>query len=141
MVRLARRRAERHGWSNVSVLHSTVSRAEIPIVADRVLFCTVHDILQSVESLRNVFDHVRPGGQVVAGGGKFASSWLFALNVHLRAMHRPYVRSFEGFQRPWAVLAPFFEGLQVTGLALGTGYCAVGRAPTGIKGRPSGRPR
>jgi len=141
MVRLARRRAARHGWTNVSVLHSTVGGAQIPIVAVRALFCTVHDILQSFESLRKVFDHLRPGAQVVAGGGKFAASWLFALNVQLRSMHGPYVRSFEGFERPWALLAPFLDDLRVTDVALGTGYCVVGQARHVIPGHPSGQPR
>lgn len=128
MVRLARRRAARRRWANVTVLHSTVGRAEIPVIADKALFCTVHDILQSTESLGNVFQHLRPGAQVAAGGGKFASAWLLALNLQMRAMHQPYVRSFEGFSRPWTVLAPFLNDLQVNEFALGTGYCAVGRA-------------
>lgn len=139
MVRLARRRAASRGWANVSVLHSPVALAELPVVADKALFCAVHDILQSFETLRNVFEHLRPGAQVVAGGGKFTSSWFFALNMQVSALHRPYVRSFDGFARPWAVLAPFLDDLQVTEFALGTGFCAVGRARAVIPGRPSGR--
>jgi SAM-dependent methyltransferase len=127
MVRLARERASGRRWANVSVLHSPVGRAEIPVVADKALFCTVHDILQSFEALRNVFEHLRPGAKVVAGGGKFASSWLFALNMQVKAMHGPYVRSFKGFEQPWAVLAPFLDGFHVKEFALGAGYCAVGR--------------
>jgi SAM-dependent methyltransferase len=139
MVRLASRRADDRGWANVSVLHSPVSRAKIPRVGDKALFCTVHDILQSFESLENVFKHLRPGAQVVAGGGKFTSSWLFGINKQVSALHRPYVRSFDGFARPWEVLAPFLDGLQVTEFALGTGFCAVGRARKVIPRRPSGR--
>jgi len=137
MVRLARTRAAGRGWANVSVLHSAAGVAELPVVADKALFCAVHDILQSFDALRNIFEHVRPGAQVVAGGGKFTSSWLVALNLQVRALHRPYVRSFRGFSRPWAVLAPFLDGLQVTEFALGTGFCVVGRARSVLPGRPS----
>jgi ubiquinone/menaquinone biosynthesis C-methylase UbiE len=139
MVRLARERAAGRGWANVSVLNSPVGGAEIPVVADRALFCTVHDILQSFDALRNVFAHLRPGARVVAGGGKFTSSWLFAVNLQMKAMHGPYVRSFEGFERPWAVLAPFLDDFQVTEFALGAGYCAVGRARKILPERPSGQ--
>jgi ubiquinone/menaquinone biosynthesis C-methylase UbiE len=130
MVRLARRRAAGRRWDNVSVLHSSVARAEIPVVADKALFCAAHDVLQSVEALRNIFEHLRPGARVVAGGGKFSSPWFLALNMQVMALHRPYVRSFEGFARPWAVLAQFLEDLQVSEFGLGTGFCAVGRVPT-----------
>jgi SAM-dependent methyltransferase len=132
MVRLARQRVAGRGWGNVSVLHASVVGAEIPVLADKVLFCAVHDVLQSFEALRNIFEHVRPGAWVVAGGGKYTSPWFLALNLYVTVLHRPYVRSFEGFARPWAVLAPFLDGLQVTEFALGTGFCAVGRARTDI---------
>ncbi len=127
MVRLARGRVATRRWDNVSVLNASVGQAEIPVVADKILFCAVHDVLQSVEGLRNVLAHVRPGGKVVAGGGKFTSPWLLAMNLQVTTLHKPYVRSFAGFARPWAVLAPFLDELKVSEFALGTGFCAVGR--------------
>lgn len=139
MVQLARARAADRGWANVSVLHAPASRVEIPVVADKVLFCAVHDVLQSFEDLRNVLEHLRPGARVAAGGGKFASRWLLALNLQVGALHRPYVRSFDGFARPWAVLAPLLEDFQVTDFALGTGYCAVGRVPATLPRHPGDR--
>lgn len=135
MVRLARTRAT--GWPNVSVVHSSAGLAELPVVADQAFFCAVHDVLQSFDALRNIFEHVRPGAQVVAGGGKFTSSWLMALNLHVRALHQPYVRSFRGFSRPWAVLVPFLDGVRVTEFGFGTGFCVVGRLRSVLPGRPS----
>jgi SAM-dependent methyltransferase len=127
MVRLARGRAADRGWGNVSVLHSSARHAEmIPGQADAAFFCAVHDILQSADTLRRVFEHLRPGARVVAGGGKFTSRWMMALNFQVMALHRPFVRSFEGFARPWALLAHFLTDLQVTEFAFGTGFCAVG---------------
>jgi ubiquinone/menaquinone biosynthesis C-methylase UbiE len=138
MVRLATKRAADRGWANVSVVHSSVGRAEIPVVADKALFCAVHDVLQSIEALRNIFEHLRPGARVVAGGGKFASPWFLALNMQVMALHRPFVRSFEGFARPWGVLAQFLEDPQVSEFAFGTGFCAVGRVRTDIPRRAPG---
>jgi ubiquinone/menaquinone biosynthesis C-methylase UbiE len=132
MVRLAKRRATGRRWTNVSVLHSLVERAQIPVVADKALFCAVHDILQSPEALRKVFEHLRPGARVVAGGGKYTTPWLFPLNMQVTALHRPFVRCFEGFERPWSRLAPFLDDFHVTELAFGTGFCAVGRARAGM---------
>jgi ubiquinone/menaquinone biosynthesis C-methylase UbiE len=134
MVRLAKRRVAARRWANVSVLHSSAGRAKFPDGADKALFCAAHDVLQSVEALQNIFEQLRPGVRVVAGGGQFTSPWFLALNMQVMALHRPYVRSFEGFARPWAVLAQFLEDLQVSEFALGTGFCAVGRVRTDIPG-------
>jgi ubiquinone/menaquinone biosynthesis C-methylase UbiE len=135
MARLAKRRVAARGWANVSVLHSSAGRAKIPVVADKALFCAAHDVLQSVEALENIFEHLRPGARVVAGGGKFTSPWFLALNMQVMGLHRPYIRSFAGFARPWAVLAQFLEDLQVSEFALGTGFCAVGRVRADIPRR------
>jgi ubiquinone/menaquinone biosynthesis C-methylase UbiE len=135
MVRLARKRIADREWANVSVLRSSLDRAEIPVVADAALFCAVHDVLQSVEALEKVFEHLRPGARVVAGGGKFATPWMVGLNMQVMALHRPYVRSFEGFSRPWARLAHLLDGLRVTEFALGTGFCAEGRVRADIPRR------
>jgi ubiquinone/menaquinone biosynthesis C-methylase UbiE len=132
MVGLARSRAADHGWRNVSVLHASVDEADIPVAADGALFCAVHDVLQNVDGLRNILAQLRPGARVVAGGGKFAAPWMAGLNLQVSALHRPYVRSFDGFAKPWAKLAPFLDDLRVTEFALGTGYCAVGRVRPGL---------
>ena len=50
--------------------------------------------------------------------------------MHVMAVHRPYIRSFDGFGRPWNHLEEFVEGLTVTQFAYGTGYVAVGRVPS-----------
>lgn len=127
MVRLAKDRAAQKRWRNVSVVHAPVAEAEIPVVADGALFCAVHDVMQDIDGLARVIAQLRPRARVVAGGGKYAAPWLAGLNMQVSALHRPYVRSFEGFARPWSKLAGFLDDLQVTEFAFGTGYCAVGR--------------
>jgi SAM-dependent methyltransferase len=129
MVSLARERVTRHGWRNVTLIEVPAAQAHIPVPADAVLFCAVHDIMQSPRTLRHVLAGVRPGGHVVAGGGKWADPWLVALNCQVWSLHAPYVRSFEGFDRPWRHLERLLSRLEVDTFAYGTGYVAYGRLP------------
>ena len=58
--------------------------------------------------------------------------------MHVMGVHRPYIRSFDGFGRPWKNhLEEFVEGLTVTQFAYGTGYVAVGRVPSAKPERAS----
>lgn len=127
MTALAAERAEQNGWSNVTLVAAPAEEAMVPGPADAALFCATHDILQSAPALSNVLSQLRPGAWVAAGGGKFAKSWFVGLNLQVRALHEPYVRSFDGFSRPWSVLEGFLDGFTVEEFALGTGYCASGR--------------
>jgi demethylmenaquinone methyltransferase/2-methoxy-6-polyprenyl-1,4-benzoquinol methylase len=101
MVALAREKIAREGWRNVKVVHSAAEDAEIEVTADAALFCAVHDILQSPRALGNVMMMLRPGGWVAAGGGKWAAPAMVWVNLLVRTLHAPYVRSFSGFARPW----------------------------------------
>ncbi|HET7477526.1 MAG TPA: class I SAM-dependent methyltransferase [Dermatophilaceae bacterium] len=127
MVELARRRVAASGWDNVEVLHASAATAESPVLADKALFCAVHDILQNPADLAHVLGQLRPNALVVAGGGKFAGALNAALNLQVAALHRPYVRSFTGFAKPWQVLSGFLDDVVVTEFAWGTGFCASGR--------------
>jgi len=53
---------------------------------------------------------------------------MVMMNPMIRAQHRPYIRSFDGFDRPWARLEEFLTDLRVDEFSLGAGYVAVGRA-------------
>jgi SAM-dependent methyltransferase len=129
MVALARERIEQEGWLNVTVMQSRAEDAQAALTADAALFCAVHDILQSRAALRNVMNHLRPGAWVAAGGGKWAASWMVAVNLPTMILHAPYVRSFAGFHRPWSHLEQFLEDVDVRELALGSWYIVTGRVP------------
>jgi trans-aconitate methyltransferase len=135
MLAIARTQVDREGWDNVTLVESSVERAEIPGVADAALFCATHDILQSSEALDNVFGHVRPAAWVAAVGGKWAPPWMAAVNPLVWATHVTYVRSFQGFDRPWRQLARYVDDVRVEEVALGTGYLAVGRVAGGTVAR------
>jgi SAM-dependent methyltransferase len=127
MATIARERIAHEGWRNVTVVQSGAEDAQIAVTADAAVFCAVHDILQSPDALRNVMNHLRPGAQVAAGGGKWAASWMVAVNMQSRMLHAPYVRSFEGFDRPWNHLEQLIENVHVRELAFGSGYVLTGR--------------
>jgi SAM-dependent methyltransferase len=129
MVAVARERIEQEGWRNVTVVESSAEDAQIGSIADAALFCAVHDILQSPDALRNVLSKLRPGAGVAAGGGKWAAPWMVAVNLPVTMLHAPYVRSFEGFQRPWHHLEQLLVDVHVHELALGSGYILTGQAP------------
>ena len=125
---MAREHIAAEGWPNVTVVQSPVEDAEIAVTTDAALFCAVHDILQSADALRNVMSKLRPGAWVAAGGGKWAAPWLVGVNLQARMLHAPFVRSFEGFGRPWSHLEQLIEDVHVRELAFGSGYILTGRS-------------
>ena len=128
MVAVALKRIEQEGWRNATVVQSRAEDAEIALTADAALFCAVHEILQSRNALRNVMNHLRPGAWVAAGGGKWAAPWMPAVNLPVMILHAPYVRSFEGFHRPWSHLEQLLEDGHVRELGFGSGFILTGRA-------------
>ena len=126
MLAQAEVRCARYGWRNITLIESDADSADIRGFADAALFCAAHDVLQSASAIGNVLSHVRPGGRCAAVGAKWAPPWLAGLNVLTVLLHRPYVSSFAGFDKPWAVLMRFLPELQITELAFGAGYAVVG---------------
>ena len=122
MAEVAPEHVAAEGWDNVTVVQSPAEDAEIPVAADAAVFCAVHDILQSPDALRNVMRSLRPGAQVAAGGGKWAASWMMGVNLQVRMLPKPYVRSFGGFERPWSHLEQLIEDVHVREVAFG---CAI----------------
>jgi demethylmenaquinone methyltransferase/2-methoxy-6-polyprenyl-1,4-benzoquinol methylase len=134
MAAVAREHVAEEGWRNVTVVQSRAEDAEIAVSADAALFCAVHDIMQSPDALRNVVSNLRPGAWVAAGGGKWAPPLMVAVNMQVRMLHAPYVRSFDGFDRPWNHLGQLIEGIHVDEMAFGGGYIVTGRVPPRASG-------
>jgi demethylmenaquinone methyltransferase/2-methoxy-6-polyprenyl-1,4-benzoquinol methylase len=129
MAAVAREHIAAEGWLNVTVVESRAEAARMAFTADAALFCAVHDIMQSRDALRNVLGSLHPGAWVAAGGGKWAAPLMVAVNMQVRMLHAPYVRSFEGFDRPWNQLEQLIEGARVDEVAFGGGYVMTGRVP------------
>jgi SAM-dependent methyltransferase len=126
MLDLARRRVAEHGWHNVVLVEAAAEDASVRFPVDAVLFCAVHDVLQSPTALSAVLACARPGARVAAVGGKWAPAWAVGLNAMTRVVHAPFVRDFAGFDEPWALLAGRMRALQVREIELGCGYLASG---------------
>lgn len=129
MLALAAGRVAEHGWRNVLLLESAVEVVDLPLIVDHALFCAVHDVLQSPAALESVLAHVRPGGTVAAGGGKWGPPWAVAFNLMVMSTHAPFVRDFAGFDEPCARLAGYLPDLRIDEVAMGGGYLAVGQLP------------
>jgi len=129
MAAVAREHVDREAWRNVTVVQSRAEDARLGEAADAALFCAVHDILQSPAALRNVMTGLRPGAWVAAGGGKWAAPLMVAVNSMVKMLHAPYVRDFDGFERPWRYLECLLEDVRVQEMAFGSGYVMTGRTP------------
>ena len=129
MVTVAREHIASQGWRNVTVVESSAEDAQVAVTADAALFCAVHDIMQSPEALTNVLTKLRPGAPVAAGGGKWAAPIMVAANMMTSVLHAPYVRDFNGFDRPWGHLEQLVEDVSVREVAFGNGYVMTGRTP------------
>lgn len=126
MLEQARKKIDKHGWENVTLIESSAEEADIPVSADAALFCLTHDILQSAAAVENVMAHVKPGGHVSNPGPKWAAWWAAPVNLGVWVITRRYVTTLEGLSRPWAQLERFVPDLLVEPLALGGAYIASG---------------
>lgn len=129
MAAVAREHIASEGWDNVTVVEAPAEDAEIAVTADAALFCAVHDILQSPDALRNVMSSLRPKARVAAGGGKWATPLMVAVNTIVTSLHAPYVRTFEGFGKPWDHLEQLVEDVRVREIGFGAGYIMTGTVP------------
>jgi ubiquinone/menaquinone biosynthesis C-methylase UbiE len=129
MAAVAREHIASEGWDNVTVVEAPAEDAEIAVTADAALFCAVHDILQSPDALRNVMSSLRPKARVAAGGGKWATPLMVAVNTMVTSLHAPYVRTFEGFGKPWEHLEQLVEDVRVREIGFGAGYIMTGTVP------------
>ena len=129
MAAVAREHIADEGWRNVTVVEAPAEDAEIGVSADAALFCAVHDIMQSPDALRNVVSSLRPNAWVAAGGGKWAAPMMVGVNAMVMSLHSPYVRSFEGFDRPWTHLERMTRDVQVREVAYGGGYVMTAQVP------------
>jgi SAM-dependent methyltransferase len=138
MLACAQERVKQHGWDNVDLVCSPAETVSIPVRADAAIFCLVHDIVCSPQAVENIVAQLRPGARIAAVGAKWASwrnlwwaPWCVpGVNVLAVMRNRPYVRSFEGFGRPWRQLARFVPDLQVKPILGDGAYLAWGTTPT-----------
>ena len=129
MLHHADDRVHSAGWSNITLIKSTVEEADLGDLADAALFSLTHDVLQSGRAVRRVVNHLRSGARVVAFGPKYASAWKLPANAYIRWKSRAYITDFRGLDAPWQRLEDELADLEVQELAFGGAYLASGRVP------------
>jgi ubiquinone/menaquinone biosynthesis C-methylase UbiE len=128
MMAQARARVLREQLAQVDLVESSLEDALLDEPFDAVLFHYTHDVLQSPRALANIFAHVTPGARVAVAGIKHPPLWLFPARLYRLLKARPYVTTFGGLDRPWALLEGYLEGIEVQPTMFGTNYLARGRA-------------
>jgi len=135
MAAVARQRTEAQNWSNVQVIVGDASNARLPSDVDAILFFLTHDLTRTPAVVERAVGAGQPGARVVAFGPVRATHPFAApVNAVVRAISRPYVTTFEGFDAPWSYLAAHLCDLDITRTMFGGAYIATGtRAQPGSK--------
>lgn len=128
MLALARRRVEDAGWTNVTLIQTSMETVTLPVRWDAALFHFTQDVLRSRAALANIFSQARDGARVAAAGTKLFPWWLGPLNVYVRLANRNYMTTSDGLRRPWNLLQrDYVPDLRVEPVWLGASYIASGR--------------
>jgi len=126
MIALARERAARAGWDNVTLIESTMEAADLGAPFHAALFNYTHDVLQSPRALERIFSFAGPRARVALAGIKHPPPWLFPLRLYRLLKARPYLTTFEGLEEPWRLLCAYVPDLRVQPVLAGTNYLARG---------------
>jgi arsenite methyltransferase len=124
MLSIAQQRVRNGGWSNVTLIESSMEQAQIPEKVDAILFNYAHDVLQSKPALDNVFASAKYGARIVSAGMRYFPWWLGPLNIVVLIKAYPYATTLQGFNRPWSVLANYVESLSTESMYCGIAYVA-----------------
>lgn len=129
MLARAREKVEAAGWRNVRLIEADAENFEIDGDLDGILCFYTHDIMLSPVALPRAVELLKPGGRVVAAGGKLARGWRgWLINPITVAYSLPAVttldrqRSYETF----AVLRQLLRDVRIEERKLGSQYLAWG---------------
>ena len=129
MLELARARASRQLLGNVKLLHASGETVTLDRAPDAILFSYTHDLIRSRASLENIFRQAKSGTRVVAASTKLFPKWFFVGNWYLRKTHQMTIANFDGFERPWTLLAELCGCHSVRTTVPGSRYLFEGRLP------------
>lgn len=126
MLAIARERASKKSWEQVTLINSAVEEAQLPDSVDAALFCLTHDVMRSPTAIQNVMRSVKQGGRIVAAGSKWAPWRAWFVNIGVWYGARRYTTTFDGFSCPWSHLSPYLSGIQIELHLRGAMYVAWG---------------
>ncbi|MEE9325149.1 MAG: class I SAM-dependent methyltransferase, partial [Dehalococcoidia bacterium] len=134
---LARERdkAERYGWTNITLIEGNAEEVDVPGPVDGVLCFYTHDIMNSPRAVERALGALRPGGRFVSAGMKRAKGVRgIPLNLYTLSYAWPFVTVkamatlLRGTAVPWAYIESVMGHFDVQEHLGGSSY--VGR---GIK--------
>ena len=126
MLDIAQARVAGHSLGNVRLLHACGETVKFESPPDAILFSYTHDLIRSQSALEHILRQARSGTRIVAAGTKLFPKWFFPGNWYLRHTHRLTITNFEGFERPWTLLAAFCKQYQVQVTVPGSRYLFTG---------------
>lgn len=129
MVAQARRRAAgMRSGVRVTVIESAIEHFKPDRLADALLLCYTHDVLQSPAALERLLSVSRPDARIAIVGMK-TLPWLWGWPVNIFNMYRGrrYLTTYANLDCPWRLLSERGAQLREVHTALwGTAYVAVG---------------
>ena len=129
MLSIARTRVAGQQLSNVTLHHACGETVVLNRSPDVILFSYTHDLIRSRTSLEHIFRQARSGTRIVAASTKLFPSWFFIGNWYLRKTHQMTITNFDGFDRPWTLLAELCADYSVRTTVPGSRYLFEGRLP------------
>ena len=135
MLALSRQQIEAGGWRNVQLVEAFAHEFQPDAPVDAVLACNVNQLIASREVMEQALSWLRPGGRIVAAGGKggrglggLAVAAFVYTTVCLFQRERTAARWIL-HPRPWFLLEELLPGLEVQELRGGTTFIARGVKP------------
>ncbi len=131
MLVRAREKVRTAGWQNVTLVQANAEELDLGEQFDAILAFYTHDIITSPLAAERAVAHLKPGGRLVAAGGKLARGWRSPLNAITIAYSWPAITNYdlEAARRPWAHLERLLGPLEVKERLFGTTYLALGVKP------------
>ena len=129
MLALAHVRVVNQNLANVELLKSLGETVVLGRAPDAILFSYTHDLIRSRASLKNIFCQAKSGTRIVAVSTKLFPKWFFVGNWYLRKTHQLTITNFDGFDRPWTLLAELTAAYSVRTTLPGSRYLFAGRLP------------
>ena len=110
MAAIARTRAP----GNAEVVVSAVEELRLPVRADAMLLSYTHDVLQSPAAVQRLAQLAMPGCRVAVTGIRFLPWWYgWPVNAVMALRSRPYITTYSGLRRPWALLERHCAGFRM----------------------------
>ena len=129
MLALARARVAGQALANVTLHHACGETVVLDRSPDVILFSYTHDLIRSRTSLENIFRQAKSGSRIVAASTKLFPAWFFIGNWYLRKTHQMTITNFDGFDRPWTLLAELCADYSVRTTVPGSRYLFEGLLP------------